>query len=76
MTDHWQVIEKALERYRNRMEEVNAMGWYKDSTPTDNEIARIDAALAFVREQRAQLAGLTPDVSEIRNASPAPSLYA
>jgi hypothetical protein len=42
------VIRKALERHKRRMEELAGMGWYKDSTPTDNEIDRIDAALAWL----------------------------
>jgi hypothetical protein len=45
-------IGKALERYKHRIAEVVAMGWYKDSSPTDNEFARIDVALAWLADHQ------------------------
>jgi hypothetical protein len=43
------VTIKALERYKTRMEEISLMGWYKSSSVTDAEIARINSALAALR---------------------------
>lgn len=45
LTDHLDIIKKALERYKRRMEEITILGWYKDTTVTQNEIARIESAI-------------------------------
>lgn len=50
-SEHKHVIAKALERHKMRMEEVEALGWYKDSSVVQNEIARINAALAALEQQ-------------------------
>lgn len=46
MNETEQLLTKALERYKSRLQEVEAMGWYKDEAVTQNEIARIDSVLA------------------------------
>src|SRR5690348_5986602 len=42
------VMQKALERHRRRIDEVDAMGWYQDPSVAANENARIDEALAWL----------------------------
>lgn len=44
------VILKALERYEARIREVSTMGWWKEETTAASEIARIEAARAYVGE--------------------------
>jgi hypothetical protein len=68
VSDHWQVIEDAL------LEDYARIGKYADKWQYMNpiqerrlsELARIDAALAFVREQRAQAALLAPDAATLK----------
>lgn len=50
MTDHWQVIENALEAHRKY---VNATHLTFDRVRVER-VKELDAALAFVREMRQQ----------------------
>jgi hypothetical protein len=61
-SDHWQVIEDALTGQRKY---INATHLTFDAERVE-KVKSIDAALAFVREQRAQVALLAPD--EVREA--------
>lgn len=47
---HWTLVRKALQRYRMRIEEVGALGWYDNPEVTRQELARVDAILAVLEE--------------------------
>lgn len=48
------IIKKALQRYRTRIEEVGAMGWYDSPSVTNQELARVDAILAELEPAQEQ----------------------
>jgi cell division septum initiation protein DivIVA len=54
MTDHWQVIEGALESQKRTLTHLRTLGFQTEETRVkiDRLLDDIDAALAFAKEQR------------------------